>query len=554
MLKNIIKITILIMFLPSLAGAQGLLFNANDNLIADRTSYNVFAHYQPKFEGDFSMSFEVSIIDTQSFGHIMNLKDKKSSISYSLVYVSLDENFGEIKLNLDGVKNLCSVLIKKELLGSRKWVSLSLSFNTINNRIDLVANNQLFSVNQHNFGDIVIPEIYFGKHENVIDVPSMALRNLSITNGSRNYVFKFNESSGMEVYDSKGEKYGFVNNPNWLISESYNWKKIYKASFSQVSSLTFDETNQRFIIQNADTLLFYDLKDGSTTSNTYKNKLPISMRLGTSFLDISKNKLYVYEVNDIPIEKASVASLNLKEELIWKTISFNQLPQQRHHHNSFFDSDKNQFIIFGGFGNQKLTNEFNLFDVSSGKWDSLSFTGDTISPRYFSGLSKIGDSEALLFGGIGNETGDQSLGTQHLFDCYKINFDTKVIKKLWTRNNEDLKLVSTRNMVLSNDSKSFYTLAYPEYISESCLRLYKYSVKDGSQEVFGDSIPLISERIRTNANLYLNRETDQFLCAIQEFELDGSNRIKIYSINNPPVSTDEINFNYSKKGDDMPFG
>ena len=80
------------------AKAQGIRFNSNDNLITDRTSYNVFAHNQPKFEGNFNIDFNVSIINPDVFGYVFYIKDKNNSISYSLAYVSRDENF--VSLNL----------------------------------------------------------------------------------------------------------------------------------------------------------------------------------------------------------------------------------------------------------------------------------------------------------------------------------------------------------------------------------------------------------------------------------------------------------------------
>ena len=48
-----------------------------------------------------------------------------------------------------------------------------------------------------------------------------------------------------------------VDHPNWLITESYNWKLISNKSFNKVTSITFDENNNRFIYQNTDTLSFY---------------------------------------------------------------------------------------------------------------------------------------------------------------------------------------------------------------------------------------------------------------------------------------------------------
>ena len=40
------------------------------------------------------------------------------------------------------------------------------------------------------------------------------------------YIFDFNESYGNDVSDSNGDLYGEVDHPNWLITESYNWKLI----------------------------------------------------------------------------------------------------------------------------------------------------------------------------------------------------------------------------------------------------------------------------------------------------------------------------------------
>ena len=155
-------------------------------------------------------------------------------------------------------------------------------------------------------------------------------------------------------------------------------------------------------------------------------------------------------------------------------------------------------------------------------------------------MTHIGNQNLLLFGGQGNETGEQSIGKTYYYDCYKINLKTNNIQKLWDVKQENTKMVSARNMVLSKDSTSFYTIGYSEYNPSTFLQLYNYSIKDGSHKIFGDSIPMISEKIRTNANLYLNNSTNQFFCVTQEFEEDGSNKINIYSLNDQPVSKDNI--------------
>ena len=534
-MKFFIKLVFVSLILtPILGSTQGIRFNSSESSIVERTSYNVFIHDQPKFSGNFSIEFDLSIIDSKVFGYVLNIKDKDNPISYSLAYIDNTGGNGELKLNLDGVKKLLSVPIEKELIGSRKWMKIVLNFNSTSKEITLKVNDKIFSSIENEFNNTIVPEIHFGKHGSVIDVPLMAIKDLIITNKNQRTLFNFNESNGNDVYDSNGDVFGDVDHPNWLITESYHWKLISEKSFNKVTSVTFDENNNRFIYQNTDTLSFYDHTNNKNSFYSFKNTLTVPMRLGTSFLDPNENKLYVYELSDVLDGKSTIASIDLKTPEYWTKNSSLKLSQQRHHHNGFFDHRSNKYLIFGGYGNQRFTNAFNSYDIENDNWESVTFTGDNISPRFFSGMTQINDQNLLLFGGQGNETGEQSIGKTYYYDCYKINLKTNNIQKLWDVKQENTKMVSARNMVLSKDSTSFYTIGYSEYNPSTFLQLYNYSIKDGSHKIFGDSIPMISEKIRTNANLYLNNSTNQFFCVTQEFEEDGSNKINIYSLNDQP--------------------
>ena len=89
MIRFIIKLlfTYLVLF-PFFGSAQGIRFNSSESPIVERTSYNVFAHDQQKFIGDFSIEFDLSIIDSKIFGYILNIKDQNKPISYSLAYIN----------------------------------------------------------------------------------------------------------------------------------------------------------------------------------------------------------------------------------------------------------------------------------------------------------------------------------------------------------------------------------------------------------------------------------------------------------------------------------
>lgn len=157
------------------------------------------------------------------------------------------------------------------------------------------------------------------------------------------------------------------------------------------------------------------------------------------------------------------------------------------------------------------------------RWDTLHFAGDKISPRFFAGIAMSPDCKhAYIYGGKGNETGDQNVGIQYYYDFYQLDFETKQIKKLWEHKAPSANRIPTRDMILSEDGKYVYLLAYPEYKPETHLQLYRLSISDGSYEALGDSIPLTSEEIATNANLYFNKKLEEFYCVTQEFENTGN--------------------------------
>ena len=541
MIKFCVRLLHISLILITFTGySQGIRFNSSESPIVERTSYNLFFHNQQKFTGNFSIDFDLSIIDSKIFGYVLHIKDKNNLISYSLAYIENTESRGELVLNLDGVKKILSVPLEKELLGLRKWIKISLKFNSTSKEITLRVNDKIFSSFENEFNYTIIPEIFFGKHGSIIDVPSMAIKELVITNKNNKTIFNFNESQGNLVYDSKGYLFGTVDHPNWLITESYHWKLISSKLFKKVTSVTFDEKNNQFIYQNSDTLNFYNYTDKKNTFFSFKNTLTVPMRLGTSFLDPDKNKLYVYELSDVIDGNSTIASIDLDFPEYWTKNSSLKLSQQRHHHNGFFNPKSNKYLIFGGYGNKRYTNSFNLYDVNNDNWESITFKGDTISPRFFSGMTQLDNENLLLFGGLGNQTGEQSIGKTYYYDCFKINFQAKTIEKLWDSKKENVKMVSSRGLVLNKDSTSFYNLSYSEFIPSTFLQLYEYSINDGSFKTLGDSIPIISEKIRSNANLYFNKSTNQFLCTTQEFEDDGSSKVNIYSLNGQPVSKENI--------------
>lgn len=535
--KLICSFSLLIILAPGFS--QGLQFRASNQLISDRTSYHVFNNKPETFKDFIEIRFDFAVIDPNSFGYILYMKDIENNLYYNLSFTNENDSLSYLKLSKESKETLISIPLYKNQLGNRQWIHASIRFDSEKDSIYLKTDQNGKGVKAVFMNHNIRPEMYFGKHESFIDVPEIAIKNLEIRGKKKSIVFPFNEIQGQEVHDTRGRAMGKVENPVWLINESYNWRLRKSFVSGQVCAINFSAPTQEFIMINKDSLTYYNIRENTTTRIFLEEPVPVPMRLGSSFLDERNKQLYIYEINDVLEGMPTIASLSL-DTLSWNIRSYEMLGEQRHHHVNYLDTSANKYFIFGGFGNKHYSNEFYSYDLSDYQWNQEEFTGDTIQPRFFSGLTALNDRELILFGGVGNPSGDQAVGRIYYSDCYHINLDTRHISRRWEQSDFKRRMVAGRNMILSSDSTHFYTLYYPEYIPNTFIKLYKFSIENGSYEILGDSIPMVSERIRTNANIYLNNTSNEIYCVSQEFKLDGSSNIKIYSISNTPISRDNF--------------
>ncbi|MBS1604755.1 MAG: hypothetical protein JST42_18960, partial [Bacteroidetes bacterium] len=190
-----------------------------------------------------------------------------------------------------------------------------------------------------------------------------------------------------------------------------------------------------------------------------------------------------------------------------------------------------------GYGAYSYHNSFLQYDDSLDRWEKVAFRGDTITPRFFAATGSADSSdEIFLFGGYGNESGNQVVGGRQYYDLYRIDLKKHTIRKCWNITPEKDVFVPANNLILSTDKKYFYVLCYPHEIARTQLRLYKFSVADGSYAVMGAPIPVNSMRIESDINLFRSARTDEFFCTVQEFTDRQHSSIKIYSLTAPPVS------------------
>lgn len=522
------------------AYSQGLLFQANDKEIKERTSLQIFQEGEiPCFTKNFQLSFELSIRDFDTFGYVFLLKEDQGKTKYSFTYTYLDGENSTFKFNTDGKENHYSLNLRNDAL-AYQWIPVSFAFDLQQDVLTIRIGDNEKKITSLGLKDTFCPHLFFGRYDYILDMPTFAIRNLKLEGDrSHSYTFPLNENEGEEVHTSTGKVLGTVVNPVWLINGSYHWEKLFEYSFQTPSGITFEPDSQRLIIFSQDSLLTYNLLKRQPQKYSYSNKLPVKLQLATHFMNTTDGKLYVYELNNLPLGDAAVAALDLNNQE-WKQTGVAALPVQLHHHDGFWDETTGKYLVFGGFGNKRFNNTFLEYDIEGDRWDTLSYSGDRIIPRYFSGMAVNKNREHIyVFGGMGNESGEQSVGRNYLHDLYLLDRKQQSVRRLW-QNASDHRLVVARDMILTPDEKYIYALCYPEYLSDTYLQLYRLTVDDGTMKALGDSIPMRSEEIMTNANLYYNSLTHEYYCTTTEFDKKGHTVIRTYVLSAPPVSLDEI--------------
>ena len=534
-----IRILFLLIAVMSCAGmlkvnAQGLFFQNPFNSINKRTSYDVFKKDVDIFQHQFYIGFDMQLPETNGIGYILRITDLKNKEIFN---VFLDESKDDIiELNREGYRELITYKFDRHELKNKHWFWISLDFNLNKKIITMRINGHQMNVYDAHLPKEMKPNLVFGKSDYMIDVPAFGMKNLIISGDNKTYEFPLKQSHGNDVYDKNGNKIGYVQNPYWGINDSYHWKFIKKLYSKTNAGACYDPSSHNIYYYNQNSMDVFNIASKETTHKHFPHKCPVKIYLGMNFLNRKNKKLYTYELCKDPKipREATISSLDLNT-LQWATESYDSFHNQKYHHGTFFDNNKQQFTIYGGFEPMHYSNQFYTYDLHTHKWSVVKGLRGPRIPRYFVSIGQYGNN-VYLFGGMGNESGDQSVGRKYFYDLYRLNKKTKIITKLWDLNwNGKQNVVPVKNMILF-DQKYFYTLCYSEFLSDSYLKLYRFSIKDGSHQILGDSIPIHSDKITTNANLYYDRQLQKIIVTVQESKNDISSTLKIYSINMPVLS------------------
>ncbi len=515
--------------------AQGLEFQSTANSIEERTSYEVFNRNKVEFKHMLRIQFKMRLPLREDVGYVIRIMDEQHKQIFNVFYDGRGNDYME--LNEEGHKSLLKYNFNRKSLRKRQWFDMLLDFNLDKKEITFSVDGHKQTVAKGDLPKNMSPRIFFGRSDYLIDVPTFAMKDLVISDGNNVFDFPLRQASGNDVFTRSGKKMGHVHNPYWVINDNFHWKRIFASRSSVPAGCSYYAGKHQVLFYNNSTLSIYNIMSQQVQRVKFAIPCPVILYLGTNFIDEQSGRLYTYELyrEGKKDGEASVASFDLTDYR-WSFESTTQVNEgQMHHHGAFFDPQKQEYTIYGGFANMRYNSTYYTYRINQHSWQMHHDIRGEHFPRYFLSMGYDGNRYVYSFGGMGNESGDQTVGRRFFYDLHRLDTKTNKVVRLWDTNwDGQQNSVFVKGMVIKGNY--FYTLGYSEFLSDSFLKLYRFSIKDGSYCQLGDSIPIHPDRIETDANLYYDGLLHKFIATVQEFKDEKNSVFHAYTIDDPVLS------------------
>ena len=515
----------------------GLEFNSFEKVQEKRTGLNLSPLKNFSFSDGFSLSFNLLFQSSPeyNFGYVFRIIGQNS---HHLDFLATPEKLTVVSSE---DKVLAESLIAEASNNFSSYFPFQLNLDIKDDLLTITIGKKTFSKKVSSLKYFKDISIIFGKCNypslETSDVPRMVITDIHINTikGDAIYYWKLSKHVNDGVYDELKDRFAKVENSHWLIDDHAFWSK--KNSFTTLKNPQIAFNPNENVIAIADKRSFF-------TYNTFSNKLTrYDNKSGFVHSDQPNQMIYnssdsaYYSYSFLKTEGNDVAAYNFSTKS-WNNTTTKEIDSEYWHHNRFVSSKENCFYLFEGYGQHRYKNVINKFSFKTGKWETLHYKDEQITPRYLSGLGVIDENRLLIFGGYGSNTGLQFLSPKNYYDLYQVNLPDLTVKKIWEMNPPKNQFVVANSMIVDTLNQCFYALCFPQNQYETSLFFAKFSLQKPEYEIVSDSIHFYFNDILSYADLFQNKQTNElYAITFSSLPTDSLATVSIYSLSYPPVSS-----------------
>ncbi len=390
-----------------------------------------------KVSGSYSVAFDMMILDPYQFGHVFEIHGDEGffcRLTYSTNPSAPDSAL--LALSVNGRYAGGPISFPKDAFHKGRWYSLLIVFDTNENRVRLSLDGR-----ELRSGDFQLPTKFnfsfvFGS-KTPWHIPAMVVRHIRVASLSPDgkpaikHHWPLAEATGEDVRDVAGGKTGRQIHGEWMAPAHTRWK--YVRSFRGEGWITdyaaFDAKRSRLLIVGRTRLIDFSFITQNTTEIKYANARPGGLR---EFEAVGDYDNFNDRLLAMFAGSGEVTIFN-EETRRWSAIDTSRDVDQHFYGQArIIDQTRGDLYMFGGYGWYKAKNLLQKYDYSSRTWDTVKVSGDMIEPRLGTGVASSHlANKVYLFGGLGNESGDQQAGYMQFNDLWLIDLFERTMKRLW---------------------------------------------------------------------------------------------------------------------------
>jgi two-component SAPR family response regulator len=519
----------------------GLEFASHEVEKENRTSLDLTPVKPFKFSKGFSISFDVLFKQEskQIFGYILRIIGNNNQNIDLVLSSEKGILYPNIVATSSKTESLVNYLFSENNNTFNQWIPIAITFEMDKKRLDISIGNKRYTFENSNLNDFKDVRIVFGKNDylksQIIDVPPMVIKNITISDARQKplYYWDLSKHTSEGIYDDLKNHFAVCSNPIWIIDRHAQWEKLLSINTKSNPQICYNEKTNDVAIADKKVFITYNTNNNILKKDSLVYGQPHGNLINQLIYNLFTNKYCSYS-----FEKKITYYDSLKKS--WNNNS-PDFDQYHWHHNRYLYPGDSCLYIFFGYGHHKYKNNILKYNFKTDSMETISFHGDTIPPRYLSGLGKIDDDRIIIFGGHGSVSGNQELAPHNYYDSYIINLRSKRIKKLWELNISDKSFVVANSLVVDTIRHCFYTLCYPQQEFRTHLMLYRFSLDLPEYEILADSIPFAFHDIYSYTDLFLNKEKRE-LIALTSSPLipDSTSFLSIYTLAYPPLARADL--------------